>query len=95
MKPLKANSFVLKEQLLINKFIDQKFENLGVIGGGSYGEVYKVRHKETKKNTQSKSTKKYSPIVSLRYVPCVRSPFCAESTMIKSSKFMTFFRPKI
>jgi len=34
---------------LIHKFIGQKFENLGVIGGGSYGEVYKVRHRETKK----------------------------------------------
>jgi hypothetical protein len=45
MKPLKANNFNLKEQLVINKFIGQKFDNLGIIGGGSYGEVYKVRHK--------------------------------------------------
>ena len=28
-------------------FITNKFTNLGIIGSGSYGEVYKVRHKET------------------------------------------------
>jgi serine/threonine protein kinase len=30
-------------------FVTSKFTNLGIIGSGSYGEVYKVRHKETDK----------------------------------------------
>lgn len=32
-----------------SSFMCSKFTNLGIIGSGSYGEVYKVRHKETDK----------------------------------------------
>lgn len=32
-----------------SNFIGPKFLNEGIIGSGSYGEVYRVRHKETKK----------------------------------------------
>lgn len=32
-----------------SSFIGLKFTNLGIIGSGSYGDVYKVKHKETNK----------------------------------------------
>lgn len=35
----------LKGQGLASQFLGPKFESLGMLGCGSYGEVYKVRHK--------------------------------------------------
>lgn len=32
-----------------SSFIGSKFTNLGIIGSGSYGQVYRVKHKQTEK----------------------------------------------
>lgn len=39
----------LRQRQEAMNFIDPKFDNLGIIGSGSYGEVFRVRHRETKK----------------------------------------------
>lgn len=44
MKPMK-NSNGLANSFSIN--FGLKFTNLGILGSGSYGEVYKVKHNET------------------------------------------------
>jgi serine/threonine protein kinase len=38
----------LKSKGLGSNFIGPNFEDLGIIGSGSYGEVHKVRHIKTK-----------------------------------------------
>lgn len=50
------------------EFIGERFENKGVIGTGSYGDVYKVRHRETGKYYAIKKYKKIftSRILALR-----------------------------
>ena len=49
-------------------FVGPNFTNLGVIGSGSYGEVYRVRHNETKKIYAVKTYKNifHNPILALR-----------------------------
>ena len=49
-------------------FVGPNFTNLGVIGSGSYGEVYRVRHNETKKIYAVKTYKNIfqNPILALR-----------------------------
>ena len=49
-------------------FVGPNFDNLGVIGSGSYGQVYKVRHKENKKIYAIKTYKNIfqNPVLALR-----------------------------
>ena len=63
-KPL---SLKLKESAGFN-FVGPDYTNLGIIGSGSYGEVYKVRHKQTKKDYAIKIYKKIfrDPILAIR-----------------------------
>lgn len=51
-----------------SSFIGPNFTNLGIIGSGSYGEVYKVRHNETKKIYAIKTYKHIfnNPVLALR-----------------------------
>lgn len=60
-------SFRLKESAG-SAFLGPNFTSLGVIGSGSYGEVYKARHNKTKKIYAVKTYKNIfqNPVLALR-----------------------------